>query len=269
MRFICPISGIRFYRISTDDGLDLAVPGVTSILADDEPKENRERLEQWKQREIAAGRDPDAGRIRGSAVHAVLEDHIRGIREAPESQEVAAYASGMERHLEDYDKFLWSERPLVKGWEHCWSERDEKNERLARVWSAIWGAAGTPDLIARDRRGLISLDDFKSAAKPYFRCSGSPVPLHLMNSWLKYKRTVRQLCAYKLMAEETLGIEIDRLRIIVGLPEEGKSQLFTLNRCEIAAETEAFKRMCVAFWQRQARRNAAGLEAAAAGAAAA
>ncbi len=158
VRFICPHTGIRFYAIPDGKGGQLAVPGTTSVQSAAAPPEEKQRLIDWRRREIAAGRDPDKGRNRGSAVHALLENAVRGDRHLHtigegEHTELTAWASGMEKHLRPYDSFLWNERPLIKGWDHCWSARDAKGNRLARVWSLKWGFAGTPDLIGVRRWG--------------------------------------------------------------------------------------------------------------------
>lgn len=270
-RYTDPVSGIRFYPITVEDRL-LAVPGVTSLLGALEPPETKQRLEEWRKKEVAAGRDPNAGRNRGTRVHGLLEDLIRTGRADPQCQADADYFSGMERYIEPYEEFLWNERPLVSGWDHCWSAPESDPDRLARVWSAVWGYAGTPDLIAR-RRGLTILGDFKTSTRPYFRCSGDRVPQHHEVGYKKYVKTVRQLCAYRLAIQEVLEIPIDGLQIIVGLPEAGKAQQFFVHGPEMERETETVKRMAVQFWQRfgqlQQSHGAAAEQAAARPAAAA
>jgi hypothetical protein len=253
-RFVCPASGVRFYGVEAADGRELAVPGVTSVLGVDASDEDRRRLEDWRLKEIAEGRDPKAGANRGTACHALLEDHIRGLPFLPEEQEewgeVHRYSSGMEKHLLPYKQFLWNERPLVTGWDRCWSKPDANGKRLARVWSERWGFAGTPDLLARRHNNLLILGDFKTSTKPYYRCSGSRVPQWKLGGYLKYKKTVKQLCAYKLAFEEMFDVKIDYLQIIVGLPEIGQSQMFFIRKVEMETETELFKRACVRFWQK-------------------
>jgi len=245
-RYIDPVSGIRFYPIEVDGRL-LAVPGVTSLLGALDPPESKTRLEEWRQREVAAGRDPNAGRERGTRVHGLLEDVIRTGNANPASQEDADFFSGMEQYIERYDRFLWNERPLVQGWEHVWSAPEGHPHRLARVWSALWGYAGTPDLIAQ-RRGVTILGDFKTSNRPYYRCHGDKVPQHHQTGYKKYVKTVRQLCAYRLAIQEVLDIEIHGLQIIVGLPEAGKAQQFYIQGPELERETEAVKRSAVEFW---------------------
>jgi len=278
-RYICPETGVRFYPIPDGQGGEIAVPGATSILSDNDTPSDKKRLADWKAREIAAGRDPNEGRDRGTLVHELLERHIGGSLQLhnagidDEHDKITAYASGMERFLRPYTRFIWNEGPLVNGWEHCFSEPDENGERLPRVWSSVWGFAGTPDLIASRplaprivcaQKGVQTvniLSDFKTSTRPYFRALKGRVPQHHMTGWLKYKKTSRQLCGYKLAVEETLGIPIHYLQVIVGLPEVGKAQMFYLRQHEVLQETENFKQCCVRFWGRRATR-AAQLEAA-------
>jgi len=249
-RFICTATGVRLYFVPhpTGEGF-LAVPGATSVLSSEQTPEEIERLEAWRQREIAAGRDPNAGRERGTRVHGLLEDVIRTGVANPASEEDANFFSGMEEYIAAYDEFLWNERPLRAGWEHCWSAPEGDPHRLARVWSPTWGFAGTPDLIAV-RNGVRVVGDFKTSNKPYFRCHGDKVPRHQELGYKKYKKTVRQLCAYRLAIKEILGLETDALHIIVGLPEQGKAQQFWVQGPELEYETEQFKRLAVEFWKR-------------------
>ena len=249
-RFTCTRTGIRLYFVPHPNGDgQLAVPGVTSILGSEQTPEEKERLAAWRQRELDAGRDPNARRDCGTRVHGLLEDLIRTGKAKPANQEDADFFSGMEAYIERYDEFLWNERPLRDGWEHCWSAPESDPNRLARVWSPTWGFAGTPDLIAV-RNGVRVVGDFKTSSKPYFRCHGSKVPKYQELGFKKYKKTVRQLCAYRLAIKEILGLETDALHIIVGLPEAGVAQQFWIQGPELEYETEQFKRLSVEFWQK-------------------
>ena len=251
-RFIDPTSGIRYYPIPSKAGDRLiAVPGVTSVLSVSNTAEDDARLERWRQRELAAGRDPNAKRERGTRVHAGLESWIRGVEPSFDDPLDTAAFDGMTAHLQNYQEFLWNERPLVNGWDHCWSAPPGDPDRLARVWSWLWGYAGTPDLIGRHRRGLVILGDFKTSSCPYVRWSGTAVPQWARTGWMKYRKTVRQLCAYKLAVEEMLDLQVDALQIIVGLPKAGQSQMFYIKGPELERETEAFKNLVHQFWARQ------------------
>lgn len=323
-RFIDPFSGIRYYPVPAPDGDGMiAVPGVTSVLSALADPEEKQRLEEWRQKEVAEGRDPNARRRCGSRVHALLETRIRtgdiaGSSYQPDDPDdlwvppnpealkaelrsaagganpaapvaglagsaLAAFAeqhgvsrllrrgwdgdalelqeheslrdfldlcfySGMEQHLEAYEAFLWSERPLRDGWEHCWSAPPGEPGRLARVWSTTWGFSGTPDLIARRPRGVNILGDFKTSTRPYYRCHGSRVPAHKETGFKKYKKCVRQLCAYRLAIKETLDLDIHALQIIVGLPQPGMAQMFYVQGTELEIETENVKQAAVRFW---------------------
>jgi hypothetical protein len=256
-RYICAKSGLRLYYIPNPSGKGyLAVPGVTSILSSEQTPEESERLKAWRERELASGRDPDAGRERGSRVHRLLEDLIRTGKASPGSEQDHDFFSGMGRYIDAYDEFLWNERPLRPGWEHCWSAPEGDPHRLARVWSHLWGYAGTPDLIAV-RNGVRVVGDFKTSNMPYFRCHGTKVPRHQELGYKKYKKTVRQLCAYRLAIQETLGLTTDALHIIVGLPGRDQAQQFWVQGPELEYETEQFKRLAAAFWQRISLSNAA------------
>lgn len=262
-RYIDPGSGQRFYPIQLDDGRWLAVPGVTSMLGVLESADDRQKLDEWRAREIAAGRDPNHRRESGSRVHAGIESYIRCGDPGELNEEDHAFFSGMERHLDKFEEFLWSERPLVQGWEHCWNAPEGDPHRLARVWSTTWGYAGTPDLIAR-RRGLTILGDFKTSSRPYFRVHGRRVPRHHATGYKKLLKTIRQMCAYTLAVEEILpGLHIDAVQILVALPEAGETQSFLVERrsAEFARECETIKQAAVQFWQRfaQTRSTAAAL----------
>ena len=262
-RYIDPVSGQRFYPIQLDNGRWLAVPGVTSMLGVLDPPEDKDVLRQWRDREIAAGRDPNAGRDRGTRVHAAIERYIRCANPGELNSEDGNFFDGMARHLDKFEEFLWSERPLVQGWEHCWNAPEGDEHRLARVWSTRWGFAGTPDLIAR-RRGLTILGDFKTSTRPYFRCHGERVPRHHATGYKKLLKTIRQLCAYTLAVEEILpDIHIDALQILVALPGAGDTQSFYVDRrsAEFSRECESVKQAAVQFWQcfGQSRSTAAAL----------
>ena len=251
--------GIRYYLIPAQQSESfVAVPGVTSLLSAGERQEDRDTIEKWRLRELAAGRDPNAGRERGTRVHAMLENVVRCGSFGPGSAEDLGYASGMEQHLELFDSFSWNERPLVSHWDHCWSGPKSDPNRMARVWSAEWGFAGTPDLIGRFPSGLQVLGDSKTATRPYYRpmpCRS--VPRFAELGYKKYKKTVRQLCAYRLAIKETLDLDIDQLMIIVGLPKPGASQLFLVGQHEMKRETETIKRLAEQFWSKRSQPLAA------------
>lgn len=254
-RFICPHTGIRFYGVPSKRGdAEIALPGVTSVLGAQDTAEDKQRLKEWREREIQQGRNPDEGRERGTRVHSLLERFILGERPEPENKADIPFYEGMRTKLGDYEEFLWSEKPLISGWEHVWSGPPSDPRRLARVWSEIWGAAGTPDIIGRLKNRKYALADFKTSNQPYFRPTRNHVPRHRVTGYKKYKKTVRQMCAYSLLIKETLNIEIEEFQIIVGLRAIDEAQSFWIDSSEIARETETVKQLCARFWEQQQER---------------
>lgn len=243
------LGDIRLYPIPSHNGNGyLAVPGVTSFLSFSDTPEDRQRLVDWRERELAAGRNPNAGRERGTRVHGLLERYIRTGQFGDCDESDALFAQAMAPHLDDYTEFIWNEQPLRLGWEHCWSAPKGHPGRLARVWSSVWGFAGTPDLVAKHKDGAHVLSDFKTSNQPYYRPTGGPVPPYAQTGYKKFCKTVKQLCAYRLAIKETLGLDIDRLQIIVGLPK-GKSQNFVIEGPLIDQETERFQKLVLHFWE--------------------
>lgn len=254
-RFICPQTGIRFYGVPSKLGEgEIALPGVTSVLGSQDTPEDKQRLKEWRQREIEKGRDPDAGRERGTRVHGLLERFILGEHPTPEIEDDIPFYEGMKSKLVDYEEFLWSEKPLISGWDHVWSGPPSDKRRIARVWSEIWGAAGTPDILGRLKNRRYVLADFKTSNQPYFRPTRNYVPHYRQVGYKKYKKTVRQMCAYSLMVKEVLDIDVDEFHIIVGLGKADDAQSFWIDPSEIARETENFKQLCARFWQQQEQR---------------
>lgn len=250
-RYIDGASGIRFYPlpVAHPAGGFYAVPGVTSILSAVAPPEEKQRLIEWRARTIASGKDPDEGRERGTRVHNLMEGYIRTGTITPEQPGDQDFFDGIATYLAPYEAFLWNERPLVDGWGHVWSAPPGDPHRLARVWNTTWGYGGTPDLIAVRKGGTVVLGDLKTSTRPYYRPGGRAVPQHQAIAYKKYKKAVRQLCAYRMAIRETLELDVHALQIIVALPEQGKAQQFYIQGAELEYESEKFKQAAAQFWQ--------------------
>jgi len=246
--------GIRYYSVPFNQG-QLALPGATSILRQSDTVSDNQRLEDWRLREIAAGRDPNAGRDRGTRVHALMEQYLRtGVIETDKEEDEHCF-SGLEPLLSAYDSWVWSERPLQDEHQHAWSEPGPDGEAIARVWSTEWGFAGVPDIIGK-QYGQIVLSDLKTSNRPYYRPQpGRPVPSFQQYAFKKYVKCVRQLCLYAIAIEETLGLKVDRLQILVALPEASKVQMFYPTESEFKRETETAKRLCQQFWESRLQRT--------------
>jgi len=316
-RFTDPRTGLRLYPVRTQNGRLLALPGVTSILGSLATKDEKERLAEWRRKQIEKNFDPDARRKCGSRVHAMMEDLIRTgrglylpINERPDDRWISpcieelqrdliqamgksevdrsnfiaeskkrglngailraiagqlpelpvleeirdlldwCFFSGIDKKLEVYDHIIWNERPLQSGYGHVWSAPPGDPARLARVWSTAWGFAGTPDIVARRRNGMLVLSDLKTSADPYFRLHGQAIPAHKEYAWRKLQKAILQCCAYSLAIKETLGLTIDGIEILVALPQVGRVQCFMVSREVINRETEKFKKLATKFWEK-------------------
>jgi hypothetical protein len=182
-------------------------------------------------------------------VHECLERILRGLPPEFPNKEIEDFARGMEVPLREFDSWLWSERPLRNGWEHCWStDNADDPHRLARVWSNTYGFAGTPDGVGV-RRGKNVLIDYKTSKIPYFQPQpGERVGWSDGLGFKKYKKTVRQLCLYAIALQETLGVIVDEIEIIVGLRGDQPAQHLKVRQDEIEQERRTAIRLCQEFW---------------------
>ncbi len=107
---------------------------------------------------------------------------------------------------------------------------------MARVWgcdSAGRAWAGAPDIIgvANDK---LTLADLKTSVKPYSRKwpshleKGSPEWRDLLGGHMKFKKTCKQLAAYDLAIEQTLGMKVQQAAILVSTPV--RTQVFKISR---------------------------------------
>jgi len=206
-------SGIRHYRAGDDP--NRAYASVTAILGATSSAASKKALANWAERN-PGGRE--AAAARGSAVHLACENYIRGLpTQIPD--EYRPYWDGLAKYLDQYDTFLWSERPLRPEWLHCVGE-----DGISRIWSHMHGYAGCPDLVGL-RNGVAILCDFKTSVGPYARYFPKTEEAGTFGGWQKYMKCAIQLGAYSIALEETLGITIDAAQILVSTPETDQSFL--------------------------------------------
>lgn len=201
------IDGVRHYR--TGDRPDCAYPSVTAILGKTAGAKAQQTLAQWNLRNPGAR---EAAARRGSIIHAACEDYIRG-RQVNVPDEFLPYWEGLSQHLDRYDYFIWSEKPLRPEWSYCVGE-----DGISRIWSHQHRYCGCPDLVGI-RKGAAWLADFKSSVGPYSRYYPKGDNRMLFGGWSKFNKCGIQLGAYAIALEETLGISIDLGQILVTTPE--------------------------------------------------
>jgi hypothetical protein len=208
------INGERHYRT---DKADKAYPSVTTILGKTASAHSKKVLSNWQNKNPGGLQKAAA---RGTAIHNACERYIRGLpTEVPD--EYLPFWRGLSQHLDRYDSFLWSEKPLRSEWDHCIG-----SDGISRVWSHEYGFCGCPDIIGI-RNSVIILGDFKTSNGPYCRY----FPKEKGNrgdftGWSKLSKCGMQLAAYSIAAEETLGLHIDAAQILVSTPEIDQSFLF-------------------------------------------
>lgn len=205
------INGVRHYRAGDDP--DRVYPSVTSILGKTAGAKANQRLASWNLNNPGAR---EAAANRGTAIHAACENHIRG-KEVVLSEELLPYWEGVARHLDRYDGFLWSERPLRSEWDFCTGE-----DGISRIWSHEHGYSGCPDIVGL-RGGVAWLTDVKSSVSPYCRYFPKGQDRDCFSGWMKFSKCGLQLGAYAIALEETLGIRIDLAGMLVTTPNEVQS----------------------------------------------
>lgn len=254
-------SSSRFYTHPTLGNL----PSVTTILSNTESDNARNRLEKW-------GRDWDADPLnqgkmkpseRGSFVDSILTSYFKTpleIRVKPKliglPEDVLPYIESLNQPLQDGSHILdkaqemyWAQGLLVDipDCQRLWktSAYLPPQEYVA----STKGWAGVPDFIGvwNNKLSLISL---KTSDKLYFKSKPdwkdvnekkkrgeppSPQWSAHYSGWCKYNKARMQEAAYKIAIEETLGLYVESVVILVITPK--KVQTFTLTPNEIENAT--------------------------------
>lgn len=205
------VDGTRFYRSGDDP--NKAYASVTAILGKTASEASKKALRNW---DIKHPGGRDAAAARGTAVHYACERYIRGLpTEIPD--EYRPFWDGLSKHLDKYDYFIWSEKPLRPEWKFCSGE-----DGIHRIWSHEHGYAGCPDLIGV-RNGVTILADFKTSNQLYCRYYPKDNDRSNFTGWNKFNKCSVQLAAYALACKETLDLKIDCAQILVSTPESDQS----------------------------------------------
>ena len=218
------LNGKRHYTTPLAQG---AAPSVTTILSQTASEANKQKLEMWSKNNPGV---KEAAAERGTAIHYGMECYCKKIEhEVPE--EYAEFWTGMPGILDQFEEFIWAESPLLEKHQFTVGSDD-----VARVWGCdaegrAW--AGAPDIIGVVG-GKLTLADLKTSVKPYSRKwpkdleKGSPEWRDLLGGHMKFKKTCKQLAAYDLGIEQTLGMRVQQAAILVSTPL--RTQVFKISR---------------------------------------
>ena len=172
----------------------------------------------------------EAAAERGTAIHYGMECYLKKIKhEVP--GEYSEFWTGMPGILDQFEEVIWAESPLLEKHQFTVGSDD-----VARVWGCddegrAW--AGAPDIIGVVG-GKLTLADLKTSVKPYSRRwpkdleKGSPEWRDLLGGHMKFKKTCKQLAAYDLSIEQTLGMRVQQAAILVSTPL--RTQVFKISR---------------------------------------
>jgi hypothetical protein len=218
------LNGRRHYTTPLKQG---AAPSVTTILSQTASEANKQKLEMWSKNNPGV---KEAAAERGTAIHYGMECYLKKIEhEVP--GEYAEFWTGMPGILDQFEEVIWAESPLLEKHQFTVGSDD-----VARVWGCddegrAW--AGAPDIIGVVG-GKLTLADLKTSVKPYSRKwpkdleKGSPEWRDLLGGHLKFKKTCKQLAAYDLGIEQTLGMKVQQAAILVSTPV--RTQVFKISR---------------------------------------
>lgn len=218
------LNGKRHYTTPLKQG---AAPSVTTILSQTASEANKQKLEMWSKNNPGV---KEAAAERGTAIHYGMECYLKKIEhEVP--GEYAEFWTGMPGILDQFEEVIWAESPLLEKHQFTVGSDD-----VARVWGCddegrAW--AGAPDIIGVVG-GKLTLADLKTSVKPYSRRwpkdleKGSPEWRDLLGGHLKFKKTCKQLAAYDLGIEQTLGMKVQQAAILVSTPV--RTQVFKISR---------------------------------------
>lgn len=219
------INGKRHYHTPFVTG---PAPSVTTILSETASEANKQKLEMWSKNNPGV---KEAAAERGTSIHYGMEQYLKGNKTPDIPEDYSPFWDGMPRVLDQFEEVLWAETPMLEHHQFTLS-----NDGIGRVWGQdeegrAW--CGSPDIIGV-ANGKLTLADLKTSVKPYSRNwpknveKGSQEWRDLLGGNLKFKKTLKQLAAYDLGVQQTLGMKVQQAAILVSTPE--RTQVFKISR---------------------------------------
>lgn len=228
------INGERHYATDVEGK---AYPSVTTILGKTASEKSKNMLRNWNVKNPGG---LEAAAARGSAVHKACEDYIRGIP-VEIDERYLPFWEGLSQHLDRYDHFIWSEKPLDPKWKYTTG-----SDGISRVWSHKYQFCGCPDFIGV-RNGVMILGDFKTSNQPYCRYFPDKDNRQNFTGWSKFTKCSMQLGAYSLAIKETLDLDIDAAQIVVSTPKTNQS--FILRGDELQRFQQKWLQKVRRYWE--------------------
>jgi len=219
------LNGRRHYTTPLPSG---PAPSVTTIISQTASEANKRKLEMWSKNNPGV---KEKAAERGTAIHYGMECYLKGNKTPEIPEEYKEFWDGMPRVLDQFDEVLWAETPVFEKFNFTIGADD-----VARVWGCdnkgrAW--AGAPDIIGVVGNKL-TLADLKTSVKPYSRRwpkdleKGSQEWRDLLGGHMKFKKTCKQLAAYDLGIQQTLGMKVQQAAILVSTPL--RTQVFKISR---------------------------------------
>ncbi len=219
------LNGRRHYTTPLPTG---PAPSVTTIIGETASEANKRKLEMWSKANPGV---KEASAERGTAIHYGMEQYLKGNKNPEIAEEYQEFWAGMPPILDQFDEVLWAESPILEKFDFTIGADD-----VARVWGCdaegrAW--AGAPDIIGVVG-GKLTLADLKTSVKPYSRKwpkdleKGSPEWRDLLGGHMKFKKTCKQLAAYDIGIQQTLGMTVQQAAILVSTPL--RTQVFKISR---------------------------------------
>lgn len=219
------INGKRHYTTPLPCG---PAASVTTIISETASEANKRKLEMWSKNNPGV---KEAAAERGTAIHYGMEQYLKGNKNPEIPDDYKDFWSGMPPILDQFEEVLWAESPVLDKFNFTIGADD-----VARVWGCdgegrAW--AGAPDIIGVVNKKL-TLADLKTSVKPYSRKwpkdleKGSPEWRDLLGGHMKFKKTCKQLAAYDIAIQQTLGMKVQQAAILVSTPV--RTQIFKISR---------------------------------------
>ena len=219
------LNGKRHYTTPLFTG---PAPSVTTIISETASEASKRKLEMWSKANPGV---KEKAAERGTAIHYGMEQYLKGNKHPEINDSYKDFWNGMPSVLDQFDEILWAESPVLDKFNFTLGADD-----VARVWGSddegrAW--AGAPDIIGVANNKL-TLADLKTSVKPYSRKwpkdyeKGTQEWRDLLGGHMKFKKTCKQLAAYDIAIQQTLGMTVQQAAILVSTPQ--RTQIFKISR---------------------------------------